>query len=60
MKLKPVFEAIAKDYPDIKFVKVNVEQNYPRFTDLKKKAIAEYYRTKRFNLDIIKYFSRSL
>jgi thiol-disulfide isomerase/thioredoxin len=26
MKLKPVFEAIAKDYPDIKFVKVNVEQ----------------------------------
>jgi thioredoxin 1 len=27
MKLKPVFEAIAKDYPDIKFVKVNVEQD---------------------------------
>jgi thioredoxin len=27
MKLKPVFEVIAKDYPDIKFVKVNVEQD---------------------------------
>jgi len=39
MKLKPVFEAIAKDYPDIKFVKVNVEQYYPRFTDLKKKTL---------------------
>jgi thioredoxin 1 len=27
MKLKPVFEVIAKDYPDIKFVEVNVEQD---------------------------------
>ncbi len=27
MKLKPVFEAIAKEYPDIKFVKVNVDQD---------------------------------
>jgi hypothetical protein len=36
-----------------------VSKYYPRFTDLKK-AIAEYYRTKRFNLDIVKYISRSL
>lgn len=26
MRLKPIFESIADDYPDIKFVKVNVEQ----------------------------------
>ena len=33
-----------------------VSKYYPRFTDLKK-AVAEYYRTKRFNLDIVKYHS---
>jgi|ERR671911_1295833 thioredoxin 1 len=26
MRLKPVFESVANDYPDIKFVKVNVDQ----------------------------------
>ena len=26
MRLKPIFESVADDYPDIKFVKVNVEQ----------------------------------
>lgn len=36
-----------------------VSKYYPRFTDLKK-SITEYYRTKRFNLDIVKYLLRSL
>jgi hypothetical protein len=31
-----------------------VSKYYPRFTDLKV-AIREYYRTRRFNLDIVKY-----
>ena len=36
-----------------------VSKYYPRFTYLKK-AIAEYYRTKRFNLDIVKYLLRNI
>jgi thioredoxin 1 len=26
LRLKPVFESVAKEYPDIKFVKINVDQ----------------------------------
>src|SRR5215211_4915540 len=26
LRLKPIFESVANDYPDIKFVKVNVDQ----------------------------------
>jgi transposase len=36
-----------------------VSKYYPRFTCLKK-AIAEYYRTKRFNRDIVKYLLRNI
>jgi transposase len=31
---------------------------YPRFTNLKTAAITDYYRTKRFKLDIAKYLMR--
>lgn len=34
-----------------------VSKYYPKFTDLKS-SIARYYRTRRFNLDIIKHLSR--
>ena len=37
-----------------------VSKYYPRFTYLLNKAIAEYYRTKRFNLDIVKYLLRNI
>ena len=36
-----------------------VSKYYPRFTNLKT-TIAEYYRTKRFSLDIVKYLSRNV
>jgi transposase len=36
-----------------------VSRYYPKFQNLKK-AIAEYYRTKRFNLDIVKYLLRNV
>ena len=36
-----------------------VSRYYPKFQNLKK-AIAEYYRTKRFNLDIVKYLLRNI
>jgi hypothetical protein len=34
-----------------------VSKYYPRFTNLKA-AITNYYRTKRFNLNIVKYLLR--
>ena len=36
-----------------------VSKYYPRFTNLKA-AIADYYRTKHFNLDIVKYLMRDI
>ena len=36
-----------------------VSKYYPRFTDLKS-AVTKYYRTRRFNLDIVKYLSRKV
>jgi len=36
-----------------------VSRYYPKLQNLKK-AIAEYYRTKRFNLDIVKYLLRNV
>jgi transposase len=35
-----------------------VSKYYPRFTNLKTAAITDYYRTKRFKLDIAKYLMR--
>jgi transposase len=35
-----------------------VSKYYPSFTNLKAAAITDYYRTKRFNLDIAKYLMR--
>jgi transposase len=36
-----------------------VSKYYPRFTDLKS-SISKYYRTRRFNLDIVKYLLRKV
>ena len=36
-----------------------VSKYYPSFTDLKS-TIAKYYRTRRFNIDIVKYLLRNL
>ena len=36
-----------------------VSKYYPRFTDLKS-SISKYYRTRRFNLDVVKYLSRKV
>ena len=36
-----------------------VSKYYPKFTDLKL-SIAKYYRTRRFNLDIVKYLLRKV
>jgi transposase len=35
-----------------------VSKYYPKFTDLKS-TISRYYRTRRFNLDVIKYLLRT-
>ena len=35
-----------------------VSKYYPRFTNLKTSTITNYYRTKRFKLDIAKYLMR--
>jgi hypothetical protein len=35
-----------------------VSKYYPRFAKLKTAAITNYYRTKRFNLNILKYLMR--
>jgi hypothetical protein len=36
-----------------------VSKYYLRFTDLKS-SISKYYRTRRFNLDVVKYLSRKV
>jgi len=36
-----------------------VSKYYPRFADLKL-SIAKYYRTRRFNLDIVKFLLRKV
>jgi transposase len=36
-----------------------VSKYYPRFTNLKS-SISKYYRTRRFNLDVVKYLSRKV
>ncbi len=36
-----------------------VSKYYPKFIDLKS-SVSKYYRTRRFNLDIVKYLSRKV
>jgi transposase len=57
-KGSPEFNAVEECWRQGKY-DLLVSKYYPQFTDLKK-AVAEYYRTKRFNLGIIKYLLRSL
>jgi transposase len=57
-KGSPEFNAVEECWKQGKY-DLLVSKYYPRFIDLKK-AIAEYYRTKRFNIDIVKYLLRSL
>ena len=47
-RLKPVFESVANDYPDIKFVKVNVDQE---------QEIASRYGIQ--GIPVIKFFCES-
>ena len=55
-KGSPEFNAVEECWRQGKY-DLLVSKYYPRFTDLMK-AIAAYYRTKRFNLDIVKYLLR--
>ena len=55
-KGSPEFNAVEECWRQGKY-DLLVSKYYPRFTDLRK-AIAAYYRTKRFNLDIVKYLLR--
>ena len=55
-KGSPEFNAVEECWKQGKY-DLLVSKYYPRFHDLKM-AIREYYRTKRFNLDIVKYLLR--
>jgi transposase len=55
-KGSPEFNAVEECWRQGKY-DLLVSKYYPRFMDLRK-AIAAYYRTKRFNLDIVKYLLR--
>ena len=55
-KGSPEFSAVEECWRQGKY-DLLVSRYYPRFTDLKK-IIAEYYRTRRFNLDIVRYLLR--
>lgn len=55
-KGSPEFSAVEECWRQGKY-DLLVSRYYPRFTDLKK-VIAEYYRTRRFNLDIVRYLLR--
>src|SRR3954454_24493408 len=57
-KGSPEFNAVEECWRQGKY-DLLVSKYYPKFTDLKK-AITAYYRTKRFNIDIVKYLLRSL
>jgi len=57
-KASPEFSAVEECWRQGKY-DLLVSRYYPCFTDLKS-AVAEYYRTRRFNLDIVKYLSRRL
>ena len=57
-KGSPEFSAVEECWRQGKY-DLLVSRYYPRFTDLKS-AVAEYYRTRRFNLDIVTYLLRCL
>ena len=55
-KGSPEFSAVEECWRQGKY-DLLVSRYYPRFDDLRK-AVAEYYRTRRFNLDIVRYLLR--
>lgn len=55
-KGSPEFNAVEECWRQGKY-DLLVSRYYPQFTDLKS-AIAQYYRTRRFNLDIVRYLLR--
>ena len=55
-KGSPEFNAVEECWRQGKY-DLLVSKYYPGFTDLKS-SIAKYYRTRRFNLDIVKYLLR--
>jgi transposase len=57
-KGSPEFNAVEECWRQGKY-DLLVSKYYPRFTDLKS-SISKYYRTRRFNLDVVKYLSRKV
>lgn len=57
-KGSPEFNAVEECWRQGKY-DLLVSKYYPRFADLKS-AIARYYRTRRFGLDIVRYLLRRL
>ncbi|HEY6537392.1 MAG TPA: transposase [Candidatus Nitrosocosmicus sp.] len=57
-KGSPEFNAVEECWRQGKY-DLLVSKYYSKFTDLKL-SIARYYRTRRFNLDIVKYLSRKV
>jgi transposase len=57
-KGSPEFNAIEECWRQGKY-DLLVSRYYPKFDDFKQ-VIANYYRTRRFRLDIVKYLSRSM
>jgi len=57
-KGSPEFNAIEECWRQGKY-DLLVSRYYPKFDDFKH-VIANYYRTRRFKLDIVKYLSRSI
>ena len=55
-KGSPEFNAVEECWRQGKY-DLLVSKYYPKFTDLKS-SISKYYRTRRFNLNIVKYLSR--
>jgi len=56
-KGSPEFNAVEECWRQGKY-DLLVSKYYQRFTDLKS-TISRYYRTRRFNLDVVKYLLRS-
>jgi transposase len=57
-KGSPEFNAIEECWRQGKYDLI-VSRYYPKFDDFKH-VIANYYRTRRFRLDIVKYLSRNV
>ena len=56
-KGSPEFNAVEECWRQGKY-NLLVSKYYPKFTDLKS-TISRYYRTRRFNLDVVKYLLRA-